>query len=275
MTHILALLPQADGAWACLDAASEAAAVEPGTDIVALHVKVDPTQYFTSSEEVAFQRLREAREGTAEQRAEATRNALEQWRGRVPTQISARVQYVEKVGPEEANVISESAKADFLVMTRPHNLDGHDAFHAAVFVSHKPVLLTPPNWSAIADRPLFHHVLIGWKQTPQAHRAVKAALPWLRRAGRVTILTVRKDGQALDTSELLAMLASNSVSADLVAADPIEGRTSARLLATAHEIGATCLVMGAYRFGSLIEWALGATTRRTIAEATISLLLGH
>ena len=71
------------------------------------------------------------------------------------------------------------------------------------------------------------------------------------------------------------MCIRDSIKAERISAKPIDGRTSARILATADEIDASLIVMGAYRFGSLIEWALGATTQRTIAQAKIPLMLAH
>ena len=160
-------------------------------------------------------------------------------------------------------------------MARPHNLDGHDAFHAAVFLSRTSLLLAPADWTADAGPRIERHILVAWKQTGQASRAVDGALPWLRRADKVTVLTVEKQGQHVDPTRLLEALSREGIKAERISAKPIDGRTSARILATADEIDASLIVMGAYRFGSLIEWALGATTKRTIAHAKIPLMLAH
>lgn len=275
MTHILALVPEASCARGCLEAAAAAARIDPAAEIVALHVKVEPMHLYGSDEEVAFQRLRESQEGTADDRAREARRAFDEWLVAAPPEIAARVRFEERVGAEEEMVQRESAAARLLVMARPHNLDGHDAFHAAVFLSRKPLLLTPAQWQVEAGGRIERHMLIAWKENEQARRAVAGALPWLREATKVSILTVRKEGQQLDAAKLIEMLRSNGIIGDLLTAEPIEGRTSRRLLATAREIGASSLVMGAYRHGSMIEWALGATTRRTIEQSAIPLFLAH
>lgn len=272
--RIMALIPEASGARASLDAAVAAARSQAGSEVVAFHVRVEPLELLTSDEEVAIQRLREAREGTAEQRADETRADVETWKRDAPAELSRLVTYVEVVGGEEEEVIRASRTADLLVMARPRNLDGHDAFHAAVFLSRKSLLIVPPDWKPGAGN-LERHVLIAWKQSPQAVRAVEGAMPWLKAASQVTVLTVNKPDQHTDASRLLDVLSREDVRAQLVEDEPIDGRTSARILATAEEIGASLIVMGAYRYGSLVEWALGKTTQRTVAQSRVPLMLAH
>lgn len=273
--RILALIPEASCARACLDAAVAAAKSQVDPSIVALHVRVEPLHLLASDEEVAIQALRGRREGSAEQRADETRVRVENWKRSVLPHLSRLVAYEETEGAEEEEVIRASHHVEILVMARPSNLDGHDAFHAAVFLSHKPLLLVPPDWQSGAGARLERHVLIAWKESDRALRAVDAAMPWLRRADKVTVLAVRKEGRNIDPSNLSERLSDEGIQAEVVTADPIDGRTSARILATAEEIGTSLIVMGAYRYGSLVEWALGATTRRAISQTTIPMMLAH
>lgn len=272
---ILALVPEASCVPACLDAAASAARSQGLAHIMALHVRVNPLELLTSDEEVAIQLMRDSREGNAEKRAEEARNEVESWMRAAPPELAKLVQYQEVVGGEEEEVVRASRTAELLVMARPHNLDGHDAFHASVFLSRKSLLLAPADWVADAGPKIERHVLVAWKQCGQAVRAVDGALPWLRNADKVTVLTVEKEGQHVDPARLLESLSREGIKSERISAQPIDGRTSARILMTADEIDASLIVMGAYRFGSLIEWALGATTQRTIAQAKIPLMLAH
>ena len=273
--QILALAPEASCTWSCLDAAVAAAISQPHSRIMALHVRVEPLELFASDEEVAIQRLRDAREGKARDRAAGTRLLVEEWKKVASPELSKLVTYEELVGSEEEQVLLASREAELLVMARPNNLDGHDAFHAAVFLARKTLLLVPRDWRLDVGDRLARHVLISWKQSDQAVRAVHGAMPWLKAADQVTILTVRQPGQPSDPCALLEVLAREGIEAQLIEAEPIDGRTSTRILATAGDIKASLLVMGAYRHGALVEWALGATTQRTIAQAEIALMLAH
>jgi Universal stress protein UspA and related nucleotide-binding proteins len=272
---ILALIPEASCARACLDAAASAARSQELAHVLALHVRVEPLKLLTSDEEVAIQLLRDSREGNADKRADEARREVEAWVEVAPSELAKLVEYKEVVGGEEEEVVRASRAAELLVMARPHNLDGHDAFHAAVFLARKSLLLAPADWSTDAGPRIERHILVAWKQCGQALRAVDGALPWLRVADKVTVLTVEKEGQRVNPTRLLESLSREGIEAEHVSAAPIDGRTSARILATADEIDASLIVMGAYRFGSLIEWALGATTQRTIAQAKIPLMLAH
>lgn len=272
---ILALVPEASCARACLDAAASAARSQELAHVLALHVRVEPLKLLTSDEEVAIQLLRDSHEGNAEQRAEETRREVESWVRAAPPELAKLVEYKEIVGGEEEEVVRASRTAELLVMARPSNLDGHDAFHAAVFLSRKSLLLAPADWTADAGPRIERHILVAWKQCGQASRAVDGAVPWLRVADKVTVLTVEKEGQHVDPTRLLESLSREGITAKRVSAEPIAGRTSARILATADEVDASLIVMGAYRFGSLVEWALGATTQRTLAQAKIPLMLAH
>lgn len=273
--RILALVPEASCARACLEAAVAAARSQADANVVALHVRVEPLKLLTSDEEVAIQRLRDGREGTAEHRADETRAHVEEWKRAAPPELSRLVSYEEVVGGEEEEVLRASRNADLLVMARPTNLDGHDAFHAAMFLSRKSLLLAPADWKSEAGAILERHILIAWKQSNQAVRAVEGAMPWLKGAAQVTVLTVRKPGQHTDATRLLEVLSREGVQARLIEAEPIDGRTSARILTTAEEVGASLIVMGAYRYGSLVEWALGKTTHRAIAQSKVPLMLAH
>lgn len=273
--RILALVPEADCTRACLDAAAAAAASQQDGRVVALHVRVDPLSLTTGDEEVAIQRLRDAREGSAKQRAAGIRAHVEEWKRTAPPQLARLVTYDEVVGGEEEQVLQASRNAELLVMARPRNLDGHDAFHAAVFLSRRPLLLAPADWRPQAGADLESHVLIAWNEGEQAARAVEGAMPWLKTAAKVSILTVRKSGRNVDSAPFLESLKREGVTTQLIEADPVLGRTSARIIATAKEVGASLIVLGAYRYGSLVAWALGATTRRTIAQSEIPMMLAH
>lgn len=272
--QILAVVAEARTARACLDGALAAAAVEPDAAIEALHVKVDPMHLAGAPEEIALQQLRERDEGTAEERARAVKTVFDGWLAGLEAASAARVRWREVVGAEEAIVLQEAKAADLLVLARPHDVDARDAVHAAVFGA-KLQLLVPRGWSPTNGKALAGRIAIAWKPTAQAHRAVESAAPWLRRAQRVSMLVIaaaRESGGVAEGERLLRDLA---VPADLVLIPPSGQEPGDVLLRAAHEVGAGALVMGAYRHGHLIEWALGGTTRHVLAHADLPLFLAH
>jgi len=272
--RILAVLAEAVTARACLDGALAAARVEPDAQIEALHVKVDPDKLIEAPEEIAIQRLRERYEGTSEDRAIAVRTAFDQWASAQSPADNARVHWREETGAETDKVLCESEAATLLVLARPHDLDAHDAMHAILFSTTRPLLI-PPDWSAAKDGGLNGHILIAWKPTHQARQAVEGAAPWLRRAAKVTVLIIDESATPDSLVEIDALTRELNISAVNMVVPPESGDPAAQILKVAQDVKADALVMGAYRHSDVIEWALGGTTRNVLAKAEIPLFLAH
>lgn len=272
--RVLAVLTDARTAQACLQGAVAAAAIAADARIEALHVKVDPDKLVRSSEEIDFQRVRERFEGSAEDRARAVRGAFDHWIASLPASSASRIQWREDVGAEQDKVIEEARDADLLVMARPHNMDGGDAMHAALFEVRRP-LLVPSDWSAKSAQGLDRHMLIAWKASPQAKDAVEGAAPWLRHAAKVTLVMIAEDDKSGGRDEAEHLLRDVGAEAEIVRLAPAGHEPAEQILGIVHELKASALVMGAYRHNDAIEWALGGTTRHVLAKVDVPLFLAH
>lgn len=268
--RILAIVAEASTARACLDAALAAAARLRGVrTIEALHVIVDLVHSVSTAEELSFEQLRELREGTAAERAEATRNVFATWmaglRDDAPT-----VKWTEIVGAEEDVVIEAAGCADLLVLAKPRNAEGHHALHAAIFKCGRPLLLVPADWSAQA---LGRHIAIAWDGSPLAAKAAAGALPWITSNSSVTIILV--DEPVARAADLIALLEPKGTAPSLRSVPRTGASLGDQLVDEAHEAGADLLVMGAYRHNEPLEWLLGGTTRHALRHADLPLLLAH
>jgi nucleotide-binding universal stress UspA family protein len=273
--HVVAVIPEAAGARTCLQAAAAAATIDPSAQIEALHVKVDPRHLDgVSAEEIAIQYLREKHEGTADARSRAVREVFRSWQAEIPPELAARVHWCEVLGPEQRSVLHKARAADLLVIAPPHNLDGRDAMHAGVFCSQRPLLL-PTGWSQAAEGTLLRHMAIAWYPVRQARRAVKGALPWLAHAARVSVVVVGGDEETMRLGEIEAMLATNGIAHERVMMARGAGKLGERILELVHGLGASSVVMGAYRHSAVIEWVLGKTTRQVLAKADVPLFMAH
>ena len=76
----------------------------------------------------------------------------------------------------------------------------HDTVQAALLETGRPLLLAPPAVPAT----LGEAVLLAWNASPQAARAVSSALPFLRQAVRVTIMSVGNGPEPEPTADQLA-----------------------------------------------------------------------
>lgn len=155
--------------------------------------------------------------------------------------------------------------------TAPGDLAAHVLLHCG-----RPVLVAP---QACAWRPGMD-VLVGWDGGAQACRAVDGAMPLLRAAARVTILSIGDRG---DRGERAGEAAAQRLSAFLgrhgVAASPLQladrGDPGAALLETAGAVGAGLLVVGAYGHARVREQVLGGVTTTVLEGASLPVLLAH
>jgi nucleotide-binding universal stress UspA family protein len=119
---------------------------------------------------------------------------------------------------------------------------------------------------------------IAWKASDTAARAVVAALPWLQRAARISLLVAAKDATS-QAEQAKALLAAHGISDGAVTvhsvADGHDESVGAALLAAAHAIGADSLVLGAYRRHRFFEWVLGGVTRHVLHHADMPAFMLH
>jgi nucleotide-binding universal stress UspA family protein len=264
---ILAVPTDPRTARACLDAAATAAAADPASRLTVLHVHIDPESLILPTEEVMTGKRRAALDAAANRESQAIRATFDAWRK--DTGVAAA--WDEVVGTVEAEVVSRGKPADLIVLAHALESEGREALHAAIFETGRLLLYAP----AAASARFGQHVVIAWKECDQAKAAVAAALPWLKAAARVSVLAIGVDEPPTPPQDLLAMLGSKGVKADPVLMAEEDEEIGARILHEAHEIGADCLVMGAYRHGEFVERLLGGATRHVLQAADLPVFLHH
>ena len=138
----------------------------------------------------------------------------------------------------------------------------------------RPVLRVP---NALVP-PTLQRVLVAWKDTREARRAVADALPLLKRAAYVVVAAVAPNG-ALDAAHLqlndvAAWLLAHGVKCEVMA-QLATGNDSNALYALAQDAGVDVLVAGAYGHSRLREWALGGVTRDLLLGSERCAFLSH
>lgn len=132
-----------------------------------------------------------------------------------------------------------------------------------------PVVVTPPD-----DGPLTSdRIVVAWKNSREAARALRDALPLLKAAKEVLVVSVAREPDDTLASMLHRRLERHGIAAQVA----IErGRAADEaLLRISKEFRADMLVMGAYGHSRAQETLLGGVTHRLLKEATIPLLLSH
>ncbi len=178
------------------------------------------------------------------------------------------------VGRESEEVARRGRLADLIVLARPAlngDVEGAADFDAALFDSGRPVVLVPAEpVAALGDT-----VAIAWNRSREAARAVAAALPVLRQADKVFILTARETDDSPEPSELARYLGGHGITAKTWAFSPGTEPIGDSLMREAHKAGADLLVMGAYGHSRLREFVLGGATRGVLSHGVIPVMLVH
>jgi nucleotide-binding universal stress UspA family protein len=271
VSTILAVLTEPSTSRAVLDAAAVAA--DHDTTIEILHVRVDPRSLILPTEEVMTKTRREELESMLSERSRLVQRAFHEW-SVASAELAGRARWQEITGTVEAEVTARGKSAGLLVLARPVDGEGDDALHAAIFAVRRLFLLVPPDGAGDFG----HHMAIAWKASETAERTVLAAMPWLKRAQRISILMA---GQGAASPEpLLAILAQHGVASVTVAVKTIAGMAGeddigAALLATARSLSADSLVTGAYRRHRFFEWVLGGVTRHVLHHSDLPAFMLH
>jgi nucleotide-binding universal stress UspA family protein len=165
---------------------------------------------------------------------------------------------------------------DVIVLGRP----GSDrqgprmtTLEAGLFESGRPILIAPPS-----PRPqMGTNVLIAWNCSTEQARATAFAMPILKRASRVVILTV-EGGAAVPGptgQQLRRYLQLNGVPAKPLTVG-LDGRlTGEVILAHANALGCDLLIKGAYTQSRLRQMIIGGTTRYILSNAELPVLMAH
>jgi nucleotide-binding universal stress UspA family protein len=164
---------------------------------------------------------------------------------------------------------------DLIVMGRPGRAPQDPRMpplEAALFESGRPVLIAP----ASAPQVVGGNVLVAWNGSTEQTRTTAFALPLLREAREVTVLSVEGGMTPGPTGEEFAhYLRSNAVAATAVTAAPGTRTTGETILDHAKTHGCDLLVKGAYTQSRLRQMVFGGATRHILASATLPVLMAH
>lgn len=120
------------------------------------------------------------------------------------------------------------------------------------------------------------NVLIAFKLSRESARATRCALPMLKTADKVTVLTIGKDNDLIvRPQEVLTYLERHGVKAESIVDVGDDDDAGDVILAHAAHIKADMLVMGAYGHSKLHEFLWGGATRKVFAKSKIPLFVSH
>jgi nucleotide-binding universal stress UspA family protein len=172
-------------------------------------------------------------------------------------------------------IVQRARHCDLVVLGRHSRPDGlpREFIESVLVEIGRPVLLAP----SCAPEHVTGTVVVCWKETPEAARALSAALPLLAKSKRVVILSIEdpKKTSLQDGVDVVRHLAWHGVVAEARCV-PSDGRTTAEQIETlASEYSADLLVMGGYGHGRVQELIFGGCTQHFLEHGERPILLMH
>lgn len=195
--------------------------------------------------------------------------------------VSFEWQAMQNVSGDSAISALAAARTSDLIIGQqsdPESDSGASAnLETLLFESGRPVLFVP---YAMPVNTAFKKVLVAWNGTQQSARAAFDALPFIRQAEEVEILSLdtpdtNMQDSAMAGADLAAALArhgakvvvASQASGSVGAAEAIENRIS--------ETEAELLVMGAYSQSWLKEFFFGGATRTMLQSMPVATLMSR
>ena len=138
----------------------------------------------------------------------------------------------------------------------------------------RPVLIVPRKQQSLN----LDHVLVAWKDTREARRAVVDSLPLLKKAARVTVHEIAHDDDLDSASarveDVKAWLGRHGIGA-IANVSACASDAAAHLDAIAADAKADVVVAGIYGHNRMREWVFGGVTRDLLLRELRCALVSH
>jgi nucleotide-binding universal stress UspA family protein len=175
------------------------------------------------------------------------------------------------------DVIEQSRSVDLVVVSVPSERSvmgvEFDFVEKLVLSASRPVLVLPFNGEAWPD---MDEMILGWDDSREASRAAFDAVPLLKIAKRVHVVTVDPEGPGTVPGAAIAeSLDRHGIKAKTLTISSDGMGVGETLLRTAKDQGAGLIVMGAYGHYRFTEFIFGGATRHLVRNLDRPILMSH
>lgn len=181
----------------------------------------------------------------------------------------------EFVGAPESPVTSMGRLADLIIAPRgdiAQELENEMTFEAALLRSGRPLLMVPSE----ARKTIGNRIVVAWDGSLEATRALGAAMPFLRTAESVTVVTIAEEGKGGPSVEgLSGYLSWHGIQANTKSVEPEKLSIGEAIYSAALGEASDLLVMGAYSHNRYRELIFGGATRYILDKCSLPVLLSH
>ncbi len=188
------------------------------------------------------------------------------------------VDWTDFDGGVAQSIVSRSRLADLIVLSqadyeRGNGLQPIPIVADVALSAQTPVLAIPV--AATAPIRVKGTATIAWNGSPEAATTIRAALPLLRLAGSIVVVTIDGDDASYPAQTAIDYLALHGITATHRNAASNGDGIGPALIDTVKALDASYVVMGAYGHSRFREALLGGVTRSMLAHSPVPLLLAH
>ena len=190
-----------------------------------------------------------------------------------PEELSAA--WVEEPDEAERRLMFRARHSDLVVLGRQQHDDfmPYNLIERLLMGRGRPILIAP----AAPPAGQTGTVIAGWNETPEASRALTAALPLMKGARRVVLVNVEEDRAPMveDLEHLVRQLQWHGIAAEPLSISRKSAEGPRQLIDLAVEMHADLLVVGGYGHKPLREAVCGGVTRSLIEGADVPVFMMH
>lgn len=257
-------------------AADLAAQYDAHLDVLCLGVDTSQTGYYFAGANAVV--LQEAMSRASED-ARTLEESTSAWLAKTDIRWSCDAAMAQ-IGDLGRHVAAHARFSDLVVLPKPYGekrgSELEPVIEGALFEGQTPVLVMPQKAEAQGAP---KRVVIAWNEGSEALRAVRAALPILKGADRVSVVVVDPPVHGPNRSDpggpLSQYLSRHGIKVEIDVLAKSLPRVSDVLLRYASDSSADMLVMGAYGHSRFREAILGGATRDMLEQATLPVFMAH
>ena len=173
-------------------------------------------------------------------------------------------------------LLEQSCIADLVVVGRQGGDDERDwrlgmSTGDVLMELGRPMLMVPPAITDFSAR----SIVVAWSNWRESRWAIADALPFLRKAEAVLLVTVGRRPGETESDDLATYLRGHGVAGFRFLHVSEHTTVVPQLLQVADEEGSDLIVAGGYGHSRMREWALGGTTSDLLESSPACCLLSH
>lgn len=175
----------------------------------------------------------------------------------------------------DSQIASYARVFDITVLGRPGSERGDPRMataEACLFESGRPVLLAPPE----PPKSVAETIVIAWNHSMESARSTAFAMPLLKAAKKVFILTIEAhNAEGPAAEQLQQMLALHGIQADIIHRLGKNRPAGLAYLEDSATLGADLMIKGAYTQSRLRQMIFGGATAHIMAKAQLPVLMAN